>query len=299
MPLLAETTRQRLITARAMGFRPDRTKGQNFLVADEYVVQALRAARITDQDTVIEVGAGLGALTCPLVRQARKVIAFEPERELRTLLLSIIGPDNPKLELIPKIYEPKLLEEVFKRTNSPRAIVTNLPYQISSQFVISLVDLVEYWRVAVVMLQREVAQRITTGPGSKVFSVLSITTQVYCHAEIVCTVTPEAFIPEPKVSSALLYLSPRQEPMVPEAAIDHPLASQFRKLLYKVVKSAFTERRRTLSNTLSNALAPLNPEQIRDAVLAQGVDLNTRAEALPVPFYAKLTSNLLEQMLKK
>lgn len=299
MPLLAETTRQRLQTARAMGFRPDRSKGQNFLIADEYVVQALRAAQITSADTVIEVGAGLGALTCPLVRQAGKVIAFEPERQLRTLLLSVIGPDNTKLELVPHPYDGSGLESIFKRTLAPRAIVTNLPYQISSQFIISLVDMMEYWRVAVVMLQKEVAQRITTGPGSKNYSVLSVTTQVYCHSEIVCNVSPEAFIPEPQVSSALLYLSPRSEPMVPYAAVGNPHAPQYRKLLYKVVKSAFGERRRTLGNTLSNALAPLHPEQIRAAVIAQGVDLSTRAEALPVPFYAKLTATLLESMLNQ
>jgi 16S rRNA (adenine1518-N6/adenine1519-N6)-dimethyltransferase len=255
-----------------------RALGQHFL-RDAGIARAIvDLLAPTPRDLVVEIGPGEGALTGELARRAGRVVALEVDRALIDGLRRRL-PGVEVLEADARTWDYGAL----RRPPGGRVLVAgNLPYSVSKPIVAALLDAGTALDVLVLMLQREVAERLAAPPGGKVYGALSVLTQAACDVELALRVPPGAFRPPPEVESAVVRLTPTSEPRVPPG-----LQARFRE----VVRAAFAQRRKTLANALTAGLGlPLT--RVREAATTAGVDPGRRAETLTIEQFVSLASRL-------
>jgi len=243
--VLREEVNRRL---REAGVHPDKSLGQHFLVDDIALASIIREAELSPEDTVLEVGAGLGTLTEALCRRAGRVIAYEPDERMMAFLQASLAPQFPHLELREKYINRYELDEVFAHFPAGGLkIVTNLPYNITHDFIVSIVGHIKLTTDCVVMLQHVVAS-----PGSKAYGSLTVYTQTFAYAEELMFVSREMFVPVPNVDSQLV----RIHQLSRQPALQDP------STYFRIVRGAFKHRRKALSNALVLTFPHLNRTEI-------------------------------------
>jgi len=261
--------------------------GQNFLIDSNILEKIVSAAEITKEDCVLEIGPGIGTMTQYLAESAREVIAVEIDKALIPILADTLSPyDNVTVinEDILKVDIAALAEE--KNQGKPIKVVANLPYYITTPIIMGLFESHVPLKSITIMVQKEVADRMQVGPGTKDYGALSLAVQYYAKPEVVAYVSPECFIPKPNVGSAVIRLDRYEK--TPVEVVDE-------KFLFKVIRAAFNQRRKTLANGLGNA-SDLNitRAQATEALEALGFSPSVRGEALTLEEFVAL-SNFLYQ----
>ncbi|MFN2927475.1 16S rRNA (adenine(1518)-N(6)/adenine(1519)-N(6))-dimethyltransferase RsmA [Lachnospiraceae bacterium YH-ros2228] len=286
MERLTNPTYMRAVLDR-YGFTFKKKFGQNFLTNDQVLDDICDAAEITKEDFVLEIGPGIGTLTQVLSERAGHVLAVELDSKLLPILddtLAFCRNTEVLNQDILKVDLDQIAEE--KNQGRPFKVVANLPYYITTPILLQLLTGHAPVESITVMVQKEVAERMQAGPGSKDYGALSLAIQYYTDPEYICTVTPDNFIPRPKVDSAVITLRIRKEPKV---------QARDEKLLFELIRAAFSQRRKTLLNSLSNArISDISKEDVRQALLAMGLDEGIRGEKLSLEDFARL-SDLLKK----
>lgn len=286
MERLTNPTYMRAVLDR-YGFTFKKKFGQNFLTNDQVLDDICDAAEITKEDFVLEIGPGIGTLTQVLSERAGHVLAVELDSKLLPILddtLAFCRNTEVLNQDILKVDLNQIAEE--KNQGRPFKVVANLPYYITTPILLQLLTGHAPVESITVMVQKEVAERMQAGPGSKDYGALSLAIQYYTDPEYICTVTPDNFIPRPKVDSAVITLRIRKEPKV---------QARDEKLLFELIRAAFSQRRKTLLNSLSNArISDISKEDVRQALLAMGLDEGIRGEKLSLEDFARL-SDLLKK----
>lgn len=265
------------------GFTFQKKFGQNFLIDPHVLDKIIRAAEITEDDFVLEIGPGMGTMTQYLAYAAREVCAVEIDKSLIPILEDTLSDyDNVTVinEDILKVDIAKLAEE--KNGGRPIKVVANLPYYITTPIIMGLFESHVPVESITVMVQKEVADRMQEGPGSKEYGALSLAVQYYAKPEIVINVPPSCFMPQPKVGSAVIRLTRHSEP---------PVTVKSEKLLFQVIRASFNQRRKTLANGLANYGAfGLPKEELQACIEKLGVPVNIRGEALSLEQFAQLSN---------
>ena len=263
--------------------------GQNFLIDSHVLDKIIHAAHITKEDFVLEIGPGIGTMTQYLACAARQVVAVEIDRALIPILADTLGPyENVTVinEDILKVDIPKLAKEYNQ--SKPIKVVANLPYYITTPIIMGLFESHVPVESITVMVQKEVADRMQTGPGSKDYGALSLTVQYYEEPYIVANVPPNCFMPRPKVGSAVIRLTKHAKP---------PVQVENEKLLFQIIRASFNQRRKTLANSLNNSPEiGLSKEVITAAIEELGKGPNVRGEALSLQEFAFLSNNLNQKV---
>ncbi|MBI2487770.1 MAG: ribosomal RNA small subunit methyltransferase A [Deltaproteobacteria bacterium] len=253
---------------------PRKSLGQNFIKDSQVLERIGEIANLSKEDEVLEIGAGLGALTLFLGQKVRRVIAIEKDRRLIDKLKETVS-HLKNVEIIP---EDALRVEFGRFYWEERIkVVSNLPYSISSPILIKLLEERELFSLLVLMVQREVGERITALPGSRTYGSISILIQTYMNASIDLLVHPEAFWPRPKVDSVVIKLVPLPNPRI---------AVPDEKLFRSIVRAAFSSRRKILSNSLCSLLSK---ERVEEILRLSGIDGKRRAETLSIEEFGRLT----------
>jgi len=261
-------------------FRPKKRLGQNFLVHEGVLDSIMRLVEATAEDEILEIGPGLGSLTRRLLERARRVWAVEVDPKLIANLRQGILSSNPTLELI----EGDILELPLETILPPRRIklVANLPYSISTPVLFRLFELSERFSFLVLMVQREVAERMASAPGTKSYGALSVWCRIYGRIAAKVPVAPEAFFPRPKVRSMVLKIELHPSPLVTPEEL--PV---FRGL----VRAAFGQRRKTLQNNLT-AWLKWPRDEVDRVLREQGIEPRRRGETLSVDEFIRLARAL-------
>ena len=261
--------------------------GQNFLIDTHVLDKIINAAKITKDDFVLEIGPGIGTMTQYLASSAREVFAVEIDRALIPILEDTLSEyENVTIlnEDILKVDIRKLAEE--RNQGRPIKVVANLPYYITTPIIMGLFEEKVPVESITVMVQKEVADRMQTGPGSKDYGALSLAVQYYASPYIVANVPPNCFMPRPKVGSAVIRLSRHEKP---------PVEVRDSSLMFRIIRASFNQRRKTLVNGLKNAGdLDFTKEQIEKAVSDCGFPAGVRGEALTLENFAALANRLLE-----
>lgn len=260
--------------------RADKKLGQNFLIDEQVVRQIVAAAELSEADTVLEVGPGIGTLTQGLAESKAQVVAVELDTRLLPVLATTLeGYDNVHV-VHGDILKVNIMEEVgvpnFK-------VCANLPYYITTPIIFALLEKRLPMERLVAMVQKEVAERMAAQPGGKDYGALSVAIQYYTEPEIAFIVPPTSFIPAPAVDSAVIVCKRREKP---------PVEVCDEALFFRVVKAAFSLRRKMLSNSLKNM--GIKSEQVAKWLELAGVDGKRRAETLSLEDFAKLTNSFNE-----
>ena len=265
--------------------------GQNFLIDTHVLDKIIRAAEITKDDFVLEIGPGIGTMTQYLACAAGKVAAVEIDRALIPILEDTLdGYDNVTIinNDILKVDIAKMAEE--ENGGRPIKVVANLPYYITTPIIMGLFEKHVPLKSITVMVQKEVADRMQTGPGSKDYGALSLAVQYYAEPYIVANVPPNCFMPRPKVGSAVIRLERYEEP---------PVKVRDEKMMFRIIRASFNQRRKTLANGLKNsAELDFTKEEIESAIGALGKGASVRGEALTLEEFAKLSDELSEMREK-
>jgi len=270
---------------RKYNFNFQKKFGQNFLIDTSVLERIINAAEITKDDCVLEIGPGIGTMTQYLAERAGEVVAVEIDKALIPILNDTLSKyDNVTVinDDILKIDIRKLA--IDKNGGKPIKVVANLPYYITTPIIMGLFESHVPLKSITIMVQKEVADRMQVGPGTKDYGALSLAVQFYAEPKIVANVPPNCFIPRPNVGSAVIRLSRYSEP---------PVAVDDEKKMFAIIRASFNQRRKTLVNGLVNA-ANLNisKEQITQALEKMGLPAAVRGETLTLEQFAKL-SNLL------
>ncbi len=274
------------------GFGFQKRFGQNFLIDGNVVEKIVREAGITKDDFVLEIGPGIGTMTQILCENAREVAAVEIDKNLIPILAETLAPyDNVSVinEDILKVDVRKLAEE--KNDGRPIKVVANLPYYITTPIIMGLFESHVPLESITIMVQKEVAQRMQVGPGTKDYGALSLAVQFYADAQIVIKVPASCFMPRPNVDSAVIKLV-RHE--------DAPVKVKDEQFMFRVIRAAFNQRRKTLANSLANS-SELNGsghactrEDVTTALEAMGLPAGIRGEALTLAQFGELADRLIE-----
>lgn len=262
--------------------------GQNFLIDTHVLERIIDEAGITPDDFVLEIGPGIGTMTQYLACAAREVVAVEIDKVLIPILEgdTLKAFDNVTVinEDILKVDINKLVEE--KNGGRPIKVVANLPYYITTPIIMGLFESHVPIESITIMVQKEVADRIKTGPGSKEYGALSLAVQYYANPEIVANVPPNCFMPRPNVGSAVIRLTRHETPVVDV---------KDEKLMFRIIRASFNQRRKTLVNGLKNS-GEINftKEQIEAAITAIDKPLTIRGEALTLAEFAALSNAFSE-----
>ena len=260
--------------------------GQNFLVDKSMLEKIISAAEITEDDCVLEIGPGIGTMTQYLCESARKVIVVEIDENLIPILNDTLSDyDNVTIinDDILKVDINKLTEEY--NDGKPIKVVANLPYYITTPIVMGLLENKVPLKSITIMIQKEVADRMQVGPGSKDYGALSLAVQYYSNPKVVVVVPPECFMPRPKVSSSVIRLDIYEEPPVKVLHPEH---------MFKLIRASFNQRRKTLANGLSNdASLNLTREDVYEALNKMNKPETVRGETLTLEEFAQL-SDLLQ-----
>ena len=261
--------------------------GQNFLIDEHVLNKIIAAAELTEDDYVIEIGPGIGTMTERMAPECRHVTAIEIDKELIPILSETLsGFDNVDIinEDVLKVDLNKLIAE--RNDNKPVKVVANLPYYITTPIIMSLLENKIPIDTITVMVQKEVADRMMVGPGTKDYGALSLAVQYYAKPYIVANVPMNCFIPRPNVASAVIRLTCHKEP---------PVTVKDEKLMFNLIRASFNQRRKTLINGISNFSGlSFTKEQVDMALNSIGLSENIRGEALDLEKFAKLSDALLE-----
>ena len=256
--------------------------GQNFLIDTGVLEKIIREAGVTKDDFVLEIGPGIGTMTQYLCESAREVAAVEIDKALIPILKDTLSPyDNVTVinEDILKVDINRLAQE--KNGGRPIKVVANLPYYITTPIIMGLFESHVPIDSITIMVQKEVADRMKTGPGSKDYGALSLAVQYYADPQIVANVPPNCFMPRPKVGSAVIRLKRHAQPVVNVSD---------EKLMFRLIRASFNQRRKTLANGLKNAPdIPLEKEEIEAVITELGKPLTIRGEALTLEEFAALS----------
>lgn len=264
--------------------------GQNFLTDESVLAEIASASGVTKEDAVLEIGPGLGALTWELAQRANRVIALEIDSGMAAALQNEMEP-YPQVTVLQqdilKTNLQALIDEALGGT--PPYVAANLPYYITTPIIMSLLESRIAFPRIVIMIQKEVAERIVASPGSKAYGVLTVAANYYAQTEILLTVPAASFIPAPQVDSAVLSLTPRPHPDC------HPKSEA---TFFKTVKGAFAQRRKTLLNSLTGSgCLQGSKEEIAKALDACGIDPKLRGEALSLCQLGDLSDALVERKI--
>lgn len=259
--------------------------GQNFLIDTHVLDKIIQSANITEDDMVLEIGPGIGTMTQYLAQAAGKVIAVEIDKNLIPILEDTLsGYDNVRVinEDVLKLDLKKLADE--ENNGKPVKVVANLPYYITTPIIMGLFKNEVPVESITVMVQKEVADRMQTGPGNKDYGALSLAVQYYADPYIVANVPPNCFMPRPKVGSAVIRLTCHQE---------KPVQVQDEKLMFNIIRASFNQRRKTLANGLKNAATlDFTKEEVEAAIDALGKGASVRGETLTLEEFARLSDLL-------
>ena len=263
--------------------------GQNFLIDERVLEKIISAAEVNKDDFVLEIGPGIGTMTQYLAENAREVMAVEIDKNLIPILsdtlsaydnVSILNADILKVDIA------KIVEE--KNGGKPVKVVANLPYYITTPIIMGLFESHVPIDSITVMVQKEVADRMQTGPGSKDYGALSLAVQYYAKPEIVANVPPNCFMPRPNVGSAVIRLTRHEKP---------PVEVEDEKLMFRIIRASFNQRRKTLANGLNNSPEiHLPKEVIQESIVSLGVPENIRGEALSLEQFAELSNEIGQRM---
>lgn len=259
--------------------------GQNFLIDPRVLEKIVDAARITPQDCVLEIGPGIGTMTQYLAESAREVVAVEIDRALIPILQDTLSAyDNVTVlnQDIMKVDVGRIVEE--RNQGRPIKVVANLPYYITTPIIMGLLENHVPLQSITVMVQKEVAERMQVGPGTKEYGALSLAVQYYAMPEVVAHVPANCFMPRPNVDSTVIRLTRYQEP---------PVKAADEKYLFALIRASFNQRRKTLANGLLGGMG-LPREQVVAALEEMGLPASVRGEALTLEQFARL-SNLLKR----
>lgn len=261
--------------------------GQNFLIDDHVITKIINAAEITKDDLVLEIGPGIGTMTQYLAESARKVIAVEIDKNLIPILgetlaeydnVTVINEDILKLDINRLVAE--------ENAGKPIKVVANLPYYITTPIIMGLFESHVPLQSITVMVQKEVADRMQVGPGSKDYGALSLAVQYYAKPYIAANVPPNCFIPRPGVGSAVIRLTRYEEP---------PVTVKDESLMFKLIRASFNQRRKTLQNGLNNSPEiSFSKEEITKAIESLGVSPSVRGEALSLEQFAQLANYFVQ-----
>ena len=261
--------------------------GQNFLFDGHGLDKIIAGAGVTQDDMVLEIGPGIGTMTQYLAEAAGKVVAVEIDRNLLPILQETLA-DYDNVKVIHADVLSLDLEKLVQEENGGRPIkvVANLPYYITTPIIMALFEQHVPLANVTVMVQKEVAARMKSGPGSKDYGALSLAVQYYAEPYIVANVPCNCFMPRPNVDSAVIRLTRYEEP---------PVQVKDEKMLFKIIRASFNQRRKTLQNGLNNS-SELNftKDQIAAAIAEAGFSPSVRGEALTLEQFAKLTDILLK-----
>ena len=259
--------------------------GQNFLIDPRVLEKIVDAARITPQDCVLEIGPGIGTMTQYLAESAREVVAVEIDRALIPILQDTLSAyDNVTVlnQDIMKVDVGRIVEE--RNQGRPIKVVANLPYYITTPIIMGLLENHVPLQSITVMVQKEVAERMQVGPGTKEYGALSLAVQYYAMPEVVAHVPANCFMPRPNVDSTVIRLTRYQEP---------PVKAADEKYLFALIRASFNQRRKPLANGLLGGMG-LPREQVVAALEEMGLPASVRGEALTLEQFARL-SNLLKR----
>ena len=259
--------------------------GQNFLIDTSVLDRIVSAAEITAEDCVLEIGPGIGTMTQRLAAKAREVVAVEIDRNLIPILEDTLSDcDNVTVinDDILKVDINKIVKE--RNGRSPIKVVGNLPYCITTPIIMELFESHVPLKSITVMVQKEVADRMQVGPGTKDYGALSLAVQYYAKPEIVANVPPNCFIPRPNVGSAVIHLSRYEVP---------PVKVTDEKKMFALIRASFNQRRKTLVNSLNNSpVLGWSKEQIAEVLEEMQLPATVRGEALTLQQFAELSDRL-------
>lgn len=269
------------------GFSFKKSLGQNFLIDTNILNRIVDHANITEDSGVIEIGPGIGALTEQLAKRSKKVVAFEIDQRLLPILEDTLSPYPNKTILHQDILKADVAQTIKDEFVGIEDImvVANLPYYVTTPIIMKLLEEKLPIRGLVVMLQKEVADRISAVPGTKDYGSLSIAVQYYTEAETVMIVPKTVFVPQPNVDSAVVRLTVRKEPRVRVRSED---------FFFQVTKASFAQRRKTILNNLTSQLpeGKEKKEQILSALSEAGIEPTRRGETLSIEEFALLSDTL-------
>ena len=262
--------------------------GQNFLVDSSILDRIIESAQITKEDCVLEIGPGIGTMTQRLAEEARAVVAVEIDRNLLPVLadtlsayenVTVINADILKLDL------NRIVEE--HNGGRPVKVVANLPYYITTPIIMALFEKKVPLHSVTIMVQKEVADRMRVGPGTKDYGALSLAVQYYAKPEIVTKVPAGCFMPKPNVDSAVIRLTRYEKP---------PVEVEDETWLFAVIRASFNQRRKTLANGLANAGYPgIGRRQVEEVLSAMGLAAAVRGETLTLEQFAELSDRLAKR----
>ena len=262
--------------------------GQNFLIDTHVLEKIISSAGVSKDDCVLEIGPGIGTMTQYLAENARQVVAVEIDKNL----IPILGETLAAYDNVTVINEDILkvdIKEIAEKYNDGRPIkvVANLPYYITTPIIMGLFESGVPIDNITVMVQKEVADRMQEGPGSKDYGALSLAVQYYAEPEIVAIVPPNCFIPRPNVGSAVIRLTRHKEMPVKVKDVEH---------MFRIIRASFNQRRKTLQNGLNNSPEiPYTKEKILAAIEQMGLPATVRGEALSLEQFAQLSDILGEK----
>lgn len=265
--------------------------GQNFLIDTGILEKIIAAAHVTKEDFVLEIGPGIGTMTQYLCENARAVAAVEIDHNLIPILNDTLSEyDNVEIinDDILKVDINALADE--RNGGNPIKVVANLPYYITTPIIMGLFESHVPVESITIMVQKEVADRMQVGPGTKDYGALSLAVQYYAKPEIVVNVPPGCFMPQPKVGSSVIRLTRHKEP---------PVEVKNEKLMFALIRASFNQRRKTLANGLHNfPEISLSKEEIQECIAELGVPATVRGEALSLEQFAAL-SNCIDEKLSR
>lgn len=263
---------------------PKKQLGQNFIVDPTFAEMIVKRAGILPEDIILEIGAGLGALTIPLARRAKKVVAVEKDHQIIPILnMEILVSGLTNISIVEKDILSVDIKTVVEDMGGEIVVMGNLPYNISSQILVQLIRLREGISRAVLMFQKELAQRITAEAGCKDYGRLTVMLRYCSDIKKLVDAKASVFFPKPKVDSEILELKFKKE-------IIHKVADE--SFLFKVIKSGFGNRRKTLKNALAASELNIDPNTAKSVLEKSGIDPIRRAETLTVEEFVKLSNNL-------
>ncbi|MCT4593771.1 MAG: 16S rRNA (adenine(1518)-N(6)/adenine(1519)-N(6))-dimethyltransferase RsmA [Anaeromicrobium sp.] len=262
------------------GFKFSKSLGQNFLIDENILYSIVHGSNVTKEDTVIEVGPGIGTLTQVLCDEAKRVVAIEIDKTLIPILGETLG-DKDNIDIVNedvlKVDIHTLLRDL--KVEGSIKLIANLPYYITTPIVMKFLEEKVPVKGITVMIQKEVADRMRASAGTKEYGALSVAVQYYCEPHIITKVPRSVFIPQPKVESTVINLEVLEKPRV---------QVKDEKLLFKIVRAAFGKRRKTLLNALSNSGLNFEKDFIRETLERAQIDPKRRGETLSIDEFAKL-----------
>ena len=266
------------------GIKPRKSLGQHFLEDHGIINKIIEEANFDKNDVVIEIGSGLGALTIPILPHVSHIVAIEKDPLLINILKENISfEENQKITFISGDVLKLNLKEIYDKFEQKIRILGNLPYNISTPFLEKLIINRNYIKSAILMFQFEVAQRLTAGPKKKEYGALSVISQYYAQISSLIKVNRDAFYPKPKVDSMVLEID-FEKP--------YPFQAENDKSFHRIVKAAFSYRRKTILNSLERGMVSVSREMIAESLKKCLVDPKRRAETLTIDEYIRLSSVL-------